>query len=285
MLGKVLFPVIMNDYAEQIIGCLAGLSRNGVEDVLLFHVLSAADLARGAVSRDADQKMLERWKALLEESGIRADYRIVKGVPWLEIVEEADKGDWSFVMLGSHGSSFLDRMFLGSVTENVVHHTQKPVFIYKLKKEPESAGDVRPSCADVFRKILFVTDFSGPAGRCEAYVAKMARESGQELLLLHVQDARQLKHVDDGRMAGFNSEDTARLETLRSRFESAGFRDVKSEIRSGYAMTEILEYAKGRDASLIVLGKKGRSDVKEMLLGGVAETVIHQSPVPVFLIG
>lgn len=283
MFKKVLFPVIMNEYSEQIINCIGGLSRNGTEEVLLFHVLSVSELAKGNIDQAQDEALLKKWKSALDESGIRTEYRIVKGIPWLEIVELADRSDHSFVMLGSHGSTYLDKMFLGSVTENVVHHTRKPVFIFKLKKEKE-AGDIK-YCVDVFGKILFATDFSDHSMACMPYIENMKNGLYQELNILHVQDLRQVKYADSYKMKEFNRIDTERLQELKTHFESKGFNKVAVELRTGYAMTEILDYAADQNSSIIVLGKKGSSDVKEMLLGGVAETVIHKSKIPVFLTG
>lgn len=36
MFKRVLFPVLMSEHSEQIVSCLGGLAKNGVEDVLLF---------------------------------------------------------------------------------------------------------------------------------------------------------------------------------------------------------------------------------------------------------
>jgi nucleotide-binding universal stress UspA family protein len=283
MFDKVLFPVIMNEYTEQIISCLGGLSRNGTKEVLLFHVLSVTEIAKGNVSQEQDENLLKKWKAELEDSGIRSDFKIIKGIPWLEIVELADRSDYSFVMLGSHGNTFLDKVFLGSVTENVVHHTKKPVFIFKLKKDLE-AEHVR-YCVDVFRKVLYVTDFSAHSSACIPYIEQMKNKLYQELHILHVQDIRELRHAGEKKVVEYQVAASDQMEELKKRFEAVGFEKVVTEVRSGYAMTEILNYAKETGSSIIVLGKKGNSDVREMLLGGVAETVIHKSEVPVFLIG
>lgn len=283
MFNKILFPVIMNEYTEQIINCLGGLSRNGTKEVQLFHVMSVSDLARGNVNREQDENLLKKWKAELEESGIQAEYRIIQGIPWLEIVELAERSDYSFVMLGSHGSTFLDKMFLGSVTENVVHHTSKPVFIFKLKKDLE-ADHVR-YCVDIFRKILYVTDFSPNAEACLPFIDQMKNTLYQELHILHVQDTRELRHAGEKKIVEFQAAAADRMDEMRNRFLKTGFEKVETLTRAGYAMTEILNYAKEADCSIIVLGKKGTSNVREMLLGGVAETVIHKSEIPVFLIG
>ena len=134
MFKKVLFPVLMNEQTEQMISCMSGLAKNGVEEVLLLHVLSVSELANGNINRKYDEETLIRWKEILEETGIKVSYQIVTGIPWIEIVDQAERGKYSFILIGSHGNSLVDRVLLGSVTENVVQHSTKPIFIFRLKK-------------------------------------------------------------------------------------------------------------------------------------------------------
>ncbi len=281
MFSKVLFPVIMTEHTEQMVDCLGGIVQNGAKEALLFHVQSVSEIAAGNVNIQYDEKLLEKWKKTLQESGIRVDYKIASGVPWIEIVDLIEKGDYSFTFMGSHGNSFLDRMFLGSVTENVVHHSSKPVLIYKIQKNGLKAP---PYCRNIFGKILYTTDFSETSKKCIPYIEEMHNMENQGLTILHVQDMRNLKHVSSEKLSEFNRIDLERLEELKQYFLSKGFKRVMSLLTTGYSIPEILNYAHTEDATIIVMGRKGKSNIKEMLLGGVAETIIHKSPVPVFLV-
>jgi len=281
MFKKVLFPVIMTEYMNQMIDCLGGLTHGEVEEVLLFHVQSVSEVAAGIVNRQYDERLMERWVSTLRSSGIKADYQIVIGIPWIEIVDVAEKGDFSFIFMGSHGNSFLDRMLLGSVTENVVHHSRKPVFVYKIQKDTEKSS---PFCVNIFGKILYTTDFSETSKKCIPYVEKMLNPLNQGLIILHVQDMRNLKHVSPEKMEEFNRIDLERLDQLKKHFEERGFKRVMSLLSSGYSIPEILNYARSEEVTIIVMGRKGKSNIKEMLLGGVAETIVHKAAVPVFLV-
>ncbi len=282
MFKRVLFPVIMNEHTEQIINCLGGLAKNGVQEVLLFHVLSVSEMANGRISRKHDEDMLIRWKKILEETGIVADYRIMTGIPWLEIVEAADKNDFSFVLLGSHRNYYLDKVFFGSVTENVVHHSKKPIFIFKLKlNENEKSG---PFCMDIFGKILYATDFSESSAECIPYIDEMLNSKNQEIIVLHVQDLRILKHVSAEKIDEFNRVDLERLEKLKQHFEKSGFKKVMTLLSTGFSIPEILNYIKTEGPTIVVMGKKGKSNLKEMLLGGVADTIIRKSEIPIFIV-
>ena len=47
---------------------------------------------------------------------------------------------------------------------------------------------------------------------------------------------------------------------------------------------EIIEFAKTNTVDLIVISTHGRTEVKHLLLGSVAEQVVRQSPCPVTVI-
>jgi len=49
-----------------------------------------------------------------------------------EILNTADREDCDLIILGTHGKGFLAHTFLGSVSNEVLHRTRKPVFIVPL---------------------------------------------------------------------------------------------------------------------------------------------------------
>lgn len=53
---------------------------------------------------------------------------------------------------------------------------------------------------------------------------------------------------------------------------------LQSRLEQGYARTRIPQVAREWDADLIVIGSHGRKGFDHVLLGSVAETVVHESP-------
>jgi nucleotide-binding universal stress UspA family protein len=51
---------------------------------------------------------------------------------------------------------------------------------------------------------------------------------------------------------------------------------ITNKIRLGRPSEEILKEAEEEDYDLIVLGRKGRTALKDFLLGGVSTTVLHR---------
>ena len=60
---------------------------------------------------------------------------------------------------------------------------------------------------------------------------------------------------------------------------------VKAEtfVREGEAYQAIIELAKARDVNIIVMGSHGRTGLKRLLMGSVAEKVIGYAPCPVLV--
>jgi len=57
------------------------------------------------------------------------------GHPVEEILKVADEESCDAIVLGTHGKGFLRHTFLGSVAEDVLERTRKPVFIIPLPSE------------------------------------------------------------------------------------------------------------------------------------------------------
>jgi nucleotide-binding universal stress UspA family protein len=57
------------------------------------------------------------------------------GHPVEEILKTADEESCDVIILGTHGKGFLRQTFLGSVAEDVLKRTRKPVFIIPLPSE------------------------------------------------------------------------------------------------------------------------------------------------------
>jgi nucleotide-binding universal stress UspA family protein len=59
---------------------------------------------------------------------------------------------------------------------------------------------------------------------------------------------------------------------------------VKTEVQVGNPATEIVEMARAVPFDLIVMGTRGLSPLKEILLGGVSHRVTSTAPCPVLLV-
>jgi nucleotide-binding universal stress UspA family protein len=75
------------------------------------------------------KSFLNEIKKLGKKEGVKIITKIVEGFPDQEIIKLAKKND--LIIMGSKGTSALDRIFLGRVSEKVIHHSPSTVMIVR----------------------------------------------------------------------------------------------------------------------------------------------------------
>ena len=80
-----------------------------------------------AAARHDAHRRLAAWLARTRAAGIRAETKLVEGGPAVEIVKVAGRWHADVVVIGSHGRTGVSRFLLGSVAEQVVTRSTRPV--------------------------------------------------------------------------------------------------------------------------------------------------------------
>ena len=141
------------------------------------------------------------------------------------------------------------------------------------------------------KKILVPTDFSEFGEQALLYGCELAKQFSAELHLLNVvQDA--VAMFPEPNMMGTSMNDlVADMQHLAKKQleempDLPGTEDLKvvREICVGPPFLEIIRYAKKTDIDLIVIGTHGRTGIKHMLMGSVAEKVVRKAPCPVLTV-
>lgn len=131
------------------------------------------------------------------------------------------------------------------------------------------------------KKILFPTDFSTASDAGLAHAASLARESGARLLILHVEEPPMAYGGGELYYGVPNPDNAALLKMLQDVVPTS---DVPYEHRLvvGDPASEIVRVAEEEKVDLIVLGTHGRTGLRRLLMGSVAEAVLRRAPCPVF---
>ena len=138
-----------------------------------------------------------------------------------------------------------------------------------------------------FTKILIAVDDSAFAAHAADVGIELGRSLKAEVGFVHVFDPS----VGPGTMWGVPadrlsemSEQAGRHLLARFREQSAPRSDVPEFLKSGKPATDIVEVAKTWPADLIVMGSHGRGRIQSLLLGSVAQEVLHHAPCPVLVV-
>jgi nucleotide-binding universal stress UspA family protein len=80
----------------------------------------------------ADNKnFLDFVELIYRKEGIKTDTILLEGDPASVILDEAERGDYDLVIMKTHTMKKRKRFMLGSVTNKVVHHINKPILIMR----------------------------------------------------------------------------------------------------------------------------------------------------------
>ena len=139
-------------------------------------------------------------------------------------------------------------------------------------------------------KMLIAVDGSEHARRAVEAAARLGQQmQSAEAVLLNVADAM----VFYGELPPFDLEAIERaqrqhqeqlLAEAEAQARASGLHNVRSESAVGLAAQEILRVADEQGVDQIVMGTHGRGVVGSLLLGSVAQRVVHQAKVPVLLV-
>jgi len=139
-------------------------------------------------------------------------------------------------------------------------------------------------------KMLIAVDGSEHARHAIEAAARLAREMpAVEVVLLNVADAM----VFYGELPPFDIEAVERaqrqhqeqlLAEAEAMARASGLQNVLTQSAVGLTAQEILRVADERGVDQIVMGTHGRGVVGSLLLGSVAQRVVHQAKVPVLLV-
>jgi len=90
--------------------------------------IAVADDPQGEMAEHA-RPVLERAREIAADRGVEIDTEIDAGHPARRILDHAEEFD--VVVIGSHGGSIADRVFVGNVAEKVFRRSPVPVTIVR----------------------------------------------------------------------------------------------------------------------------------------------------------
>ena len=201
--------------------------------------------------------------------------KLLTGVPWAEIVTLLETQAFELCVIGTHGRTGLSRILLGSVAEKVLRHSPCSV----LAVRPDS--DVKP-----FAHALVPTDFSDGARYALDQSVELVQPGGA-ITLLHVSEfpaaySGEVASADFAR--DLDKRSVAALDEEAARLQRKTTATVSLRSRIGFPGAQILAALDDdRSVDLVVMGSHGRTGIKRVLLGSVAEKVVRHARCPVLV--
>lgn len=230
------------------------------------------------VRRRISEELVRRTSSVTGRKATDFEALLEDGNPYAAIVAGAEKCRADLVVVGSHGATGIARVLLGSVADKVVHYAHCPVLIARPGKHA--------------RRILVATDFSEPSLPAVSLAIRESRRTGAALTVLHCIETmtsirgvelgglwpREMEHRAEHEQSRRNAD--ASLEEVLARHEAVGDRRVVA----GSPAAAIVAACDEIQPDLLVVGTRGRTGLRRVVLGSVAEAVARLAPCSVLIV-
>ena len=296
---KILLPVDGSEHSKRAVhftGYLCASIGKDIKGISVLRVITGSYLSRhlsnidfrADVLKESDtfkrikeehiekniKPLLDETEKILGDIGVEAEIEklIRDGDAANEIVTVANEGDFSTIIMARRGLSEIKGLFLSSVTNKVVHAARgQTVYIVGNRILRDKACPVP--------KILIPVDGSSYSMKgvkhAACLVSKLKNSPSKIILLRVINLALYMERLKDG----IDPEEEARkiLDEAKTVILQAGASEVviATKVRTGNPSEEILKEADEQDYNLIIMGRKGRTAFKDLILGGVSTTVLQ----------
>lgn len=228
------------------------------------------------LGRRADNR-LKRVASVLERKGIQAETRVVRGIPYQEIIKAAQSQDVDLIAMGKRGLNLWGRMLLGSTATKVLRESHVPILTVRhAAKKP------------AVKKIAVPSSFSPADHASLEWALAFAEKSAASVVLLHIFQAHKSWDTVKGGSMG-------RLRRIATEKLDAMLEMVPAQKRKGVPVitrvkvfsrpwSGIVSFVREEGIDMIVMGTHARKGVPRFFLGSVAERVIREAPCPVITV-
>ncbi len=248
---------------------------------------------------ERSQTWLDQKVAETKQVGVEVTGALLAGKPGVKLCDIATTWDADLIIVGNRGFSGVSELLMGSVSNHVMHHAPCSVLIVHTGKHPKP----QPSGSGMPQRILVPVDKSAMAEHAIATAIDLAKCHPAEIRLVHMIDAderempQRLIFSDSQYMLQHNGLLLEEYQHDWNKFIDGWWQwlqrqvdaikdegiDAICDVMQGHTGRRICEVAQDWQADLIVIGCRGLSGIKELLVGSVSYYVSHRAPCSVMV--
>ncbi len=236
---------------------------------------------------------LERLKVLGKKLKVPVYRKLKSGIPAEQILKAIHSRPYpELVIMGTQGRRGLKRVLIGSVAEEVIRCSRRPVMVIGpvSREKNQDFGQKQPG-------ILVPTDLGRNSRVAEKYALSLARRIGARVTLFHCIGETYVEIIYGGSMvsgcvqinfdrvlAGIREEAVQALKKKAAFFREHGIPcEYKMEDHPLPSSRAVREECK-RGYMFVVMGTRGRNVLLQAFLGSTAWETILNAPVPVITV-
>lgn len=280
---KILLATDGSEDAIRATEAASDLARRSGSELHVVHVWHdvpgfAHKFVKAELRRQGQEKLDEQVRKIEDSGGRVTEAHLRGGRTSNEVISLSRKIGAGLLVVGSRGLGTVQRILMGSQSEEIVHHAQIPVLVMRGRE------------AWPPQRIVIGEDFSDDARRAGDLAASIGSlyESEATLLFAHPD----LPEVPDGEirdaaarnLLDMRQRDETRLETRAGELEAILGRRPEIRVSDGYPAAVLLRAVQGEDhPSLVAVGSRGLAGMMRTRLGSVSTKVVTASRGPVLI--
>jgi nucleotide-binding universal stress UspA family protein len=266
---------------------VAAFDRGHVTVLHVMDPLLADEMKENLTYSDAELSgdMAKRVRAFLSQSGIATEQMEVQvevGHPFVQLMRGCNRLRADLLILGARGTKH--------------GPTQIGVMAAKcLRKAPADVLLVRENESGPFKRVLVCVDFSETSALAVQAARKIAAEDHGKLDCLFVYQSALAMSLDYGDylpasvLAGDSEGAAAWSERLRGflqpLMEGSNGLDWSASVKERPNVREVIrDEVQHRGADLVVLGTRGKTDLRSLIMGSTAERIVSHAPCSVLAV-
>ncbi len=259
---KILLATDGSENTAQATKAAVDIARRRGSEIHLIHVWHdvhtphAHAFVKSELRRQGREILDEEVKRIGEMGGTVTRSHLREGRTFEEVIKLGDELEADLLLVGSHGYRGLRRMLMGSQSEDIVHHADRPVLVVRCGE------NVWPPA-----RIVAGDDFSEDAGKAAELAANLGKLFGARMLLLHA--APNLSQGSGEAVEGKLEDRTGALKDILEE-------KPQTRVVAGDPPEVLIEAAQeGEGPTLVVVGSRGLGLVGRLRLGSVSTKVVR----------
>lgn len=270
---RLLAATDLSARSERAIGRAAMLARQFQAEVILLHVVDADQPAAlvEAEQRQADALLRAGVAAMPECKGLDPEILVRAGAPFQAVVQAAQEHAVDLVVVGAHRKAILRDVFVGTTAERIMRTGRQPVLM--VNRQP----------ATPYRRAVLASDTSEASARALQTAAALDYLEATDLSVVHgylpvAKDVMGHAGIDpkeiDEHVARAGKDARNALVAFLTGC-CAGLLSKRLVVEEGPPFEVIRRAVERLDAELVVIGTRGHTGLKRLLLGSVADEVLR----------
>jgi nucleotide-binding universal stress UspA family protein len=279
---RILLATDGSEDAARATEAASDLARRSGAELHVVHVWHdvrgfAHDFVKRELRRQGQEILDEQVERVRAAGGEVAKAHLRRGRTSNEVIALSEEIGAGLLVVGSRGLGTVQRILMGSQSEEIVHRAQIPVLVLR------GAQDIWPPA-----RIVIGEDFSDDARKAGELAASIGKLYGAQGLLVYshpdlpeVPPGEARSTVSD--LMDMHERDESMLDERAGDLEEILGSRPEVKVSEGYPANVLLEASQEVQPSLVAVGSRGLAGIMRTRLGSVSTKVVTASRGPVLV--